>query len=229
MSKQKKDPKQPELPQGLKPESELPPDADLEERFNDFWKQNGTGIFGGIAVGAVIVVGIQLFQYMGVRKEQSIRDAFAAAGDTAAKIEFADEYPDHPLAGLAQLQIADMRYEDESFSEAADSYAAAARSFEDPTLVSRALLGQGMSLLRAGQMESGRAILEAIAFDNSALDQTRGEAAFHLAVSYWEEGDHQSAHETIDVILSIDSPFWSYRGNLLKERLDPVSVAAAGS
>ena len=107
MSKDKKDPKQPELPPHLNPESDLPPDADLEERFNDFWKNNGTGIFGGIAIGAAIVIGIQLVQYFSDKKEEAIRQEFSVASTTEAKLEFAGDPEDHQLAGLAQFQVAD--------------------------------------------------------------------------------------------------------------------------
>ena len=60
MSKDEKDSKKQTPPIDLNPESDLPPDADMEERFNDFWKNNGTSVFGGIALGAVIVIGILL-------------------------------------------------------------------------------------------------------------------------------------------------------------------------
>lgn len=230
MSKDKKDPKQPELPPHLNAESDLPPDADLEERFNDFWKKNGTGIFGGIAIGAAIVIGIQLVQYFGDKKEAAIRQEFNLAETPEAKLEFAGSHADHQLAALAQLQVADARYDEGAFTEAADLYADAAKVFVDATLVSRSILGQGMSLLQAGQTESGQAVLEAVARDSSALDQTRGEAAYHLAVSYWQEGDKEKALEATDIILQLDAAsFWSFRANSLRERLGADAVAELGS
>jgi len=219
MSKEKKEPSKPLPPQGLNPDSDLPPDADMEERFNDFWKNNGTGIFGGIAIGALIVVGIQLFQYFGEKKEDSIQEAFAASSSIEEKVAFAGEYPDHQLAALAQLQVADSRYEEMAYADAADAYAEAAKGFEDPTMASRALLGQGMSLLMGGSLESGRALLEAVALDTTALDQTRGEAAYNLAVTYWEAGDKERVMEITDIILELNSPFWVFRANSLRDRL----------
>jgi hypothetical protein len=219
MSKEKTDPKHATIPQGLNPDSDLPPDADMEERFNDFWKKNGPGIFGGIAIGAVIVVGIQLFQYFGEKKEASIREAFAATDTIEEKIVFAGENPDHQLGALAQLQVADARYEEGAYGEAAAAYAEAAKVFEDPTMATRALLGQGMSLLLSGSVESGRALLEAVALDTTALDQTRGEAAYNLAVSYWEAGNLERVNEITDLILELDAPFWVFRANSLRDRL----------
>ena len=220
MSKEKTDPKQPPLPpQGLNPDSDLPPDADIEERFNDFWKKNGPGIFGGIAVGALIVVGIQLVQYFGDKNEEAVQEAFAASSTVQEKIAFAGEYPEHQLAALAQLQIADSQYEEAEYGEAAETYAAAAKGFEDPTMSSRALLGQGMSLLLSGSLESGRSVLEAVALDVTALDQTRGEAAYNLAVTYWEAGDVERVAEITDIILELNAPVWVFRANTLRDRL----------
>ena len=220
MSKEKKDPNTPLPPNALDTESDLPPDADLEERFNDFWKKNGVGIFGGIAVGALIVVGIQLYQYMQEEKEDAIREAFAAAETIEAKASFAEAHPDHQLAALAELQIADARYDTGLYNQAADLYASAAQDFLDPTLATRARLGQGVSLLQAGEMEAGRALLQSVALDNAALDQTRGEAAYHLAVSYWEAGEREEAVEATNIILQLDSAsFWAFRANALRERL----------
>lgn len=223
MSSKKKDPQKPlppQLAQGLNPESDLPPDADVEERFNDFWKRNGPGIFGGIALGALVVVGIQFFQYSQRNKDVAIREAFAAATTLEEKAEFAVENPKHQLGALALLQVADARYDEKLYQQAADIYADAAKGFSDPTFVTRALLGQGMSLLLAGSVESGRSILQAVAMDQSALAQTRGEAAYNLAISYWESGDLERVAEMSEFILGLNSPFWNYRANLLRVRVN---------
>lgn len=228
MSKKEKEPKQPLPVSQLNPDSDLPPDADIEERFNDFWKKNGPGIFGGIAIGALLVVGIQLFQYFDEKKEASIREAFAAAEGVEAKTAFAAEHADHQLAALAHLQVADARYDEGAYAEAAEGYATAAKGFDDPTIVSRALLGQGMSLLLSGQVEAGRTVLESVAVDSAALDQTRGEAAYHLAVSYWEEGDTERVNAATDIILELDSPFWVFRANSLRDRLNLAADSGSG-
>jgi predicted negative regulator of RcsB-dependent stress response len=227
MSNKKQDPMP---PQNLNPDSDLPPDADMEERFNEFWKKNGATIFGGIVLGAAIVIGIQVYQHLGNKKEQAIRDSFAAAATVEQKAQFAAEHADHQLGGLAQLQVADARYQEGAFAAAAELYDAASKIFEDPTLASRARLGQGMSLLRAGSADAGRAVLQAVALNGGALDQTRGEAAYHLAVSYWEVGDTAKALEVTDVILQLDSaPFWVFRANALRERLGADAVVAGNS
>jgi predicted negative regulator of RcsB-dependent stress response len=229
MSKKPQDSAKPLPPDPLATESDLPPDADLEERFNDFWKRNGAGIFGGIAIGAVVVIGIQFFQYFQDRREDGIREAFAAAQGIPAKQEFAAAHPKHQLGALAQLQVADARYESGEYDAAAGAYADAARIFADPVLASRALLGQGMSLLRTGATEAGLAVLESVALDAAALAQTRAEAAYHSAVVHWESGDLQRVDEMTGMILDLEAPFWVFRASALRERLELDAVAATGS
>lgn len=220
MTKEKKEPEQPLNPQALAPESDLPPDADVEERFNDFWKKNGPGIFGGIALGALIVVGIQVYQYMGERKEERLGEAFAAAVSIEEKAAFAEQNRGHQLAALARLQVADARYDEEAYAEAAELYDAAADGFEDPTLRTRAQLGQGMSLLLSGSVDAGRTVLRSVAQNTAALDQTRGEAAYHLAVSLWEDEDREAVAEATAIILELNAPFWVFRANSLRDRLN---------
>lgn len=219
MTTDKKDAKHPLPASGLNPDSDIPPDADLEERFNDFWKKNAGGIFGGIAIGAVLVVGIQLFQFFDEKKEAAVREAFLAAESVEGKLAFAEANADHQLGALAQLQVADARFADGLFAEAAGLYADAAKVFEDPTLSSRALLGQGVSLIRSGSVESGQAVLQAVAVDTAALDQTRAEAGYHLAVSLWEAGNVERVAEVTEMILGMEAPYWVFRANSLRGRL----------
>lgn len=204
----------------LDPDSDLPPDADIEERFNDFWKKNSGGIFGGIALGALVVVGVQVFQYMGTQKEEQIQAQFAAAKSSEELTAFADANPDHQLAGVARLSVADALFEKGEFAEAGRLYADAARLFEDPTFSGRAQLGQGMSLLAAGSFEDGVAVLRAVALDRASLDQVRGEAAYHLAVAYQNAGNNEEATEALSIIDQLErASFWEMRAQELSKRL----------
>ncbi|MEI2421930.1 hypothetical protein V6O07_16760, partial [Arthrospira platensis SPKY2] len=76
----------------MNPESDLPPDADIEEKFNDFWKRNGASIFAGIALAAIAVTGYQIVQYMGDRREANLREAFRMADTTEQRIAFAERH-----------------------------------------------------------------------------------------------------------------------------------------
>jgi len=228
MSKKKQEPEEPLNPNNLDPETELPPDADVEERFNDFWKKNGPGIFGGIAVGALLVIGIQGYQYWEIQKEEAIQEAFAQTESLVDLSDFAEEYSGHPLSGLARLSIADARFEEESFGEAAERYADAADMLTDTPMQGRALVGKGVSLLRDGSVEAGQELLEEIALDSSILDQTRGEAAYHLAVSQWAKGDREAARENIDLILQLEgASMWSFQARSLQDRMGMAQTDAS--
>jgi predicted negative regulator of RcsB-dependent stress response len=204
----------------LNPDSDLPPDADLEERFNDFWKKNSGGIFGGIALGALVVVGFQSYQYIDSRNQEGIRQAFASAQTIEEQLAFATSHPDHQLAAVARLAAADERFSAGEFSAAAELYAEAARGFEDPAFSARALLGQGVSLLGAGNAEAAYSVLQAVALDRGTLDQIRGEAAYHLAVARNNAGDNELALEALSIIDQLDAPgFWEFRAQELSKRL----------
>lgn len=222
MSAEKKDPKPAPktAAKQLDPNSELPPDADLEERFNDFWKRNAGAIFGGIALGAVAVLGVQLYRYFDQKNEEAIRAAFAAASTPAERIAFAEAHSHHQLAGLAFLQVADSRFAEGSFADAAELYDRAAAILADAAFAMRARLGQGMSLLASGQQDAGRPVLQAVALDSATLNQIRGEAAYHLAVSYWQSGDSAKASEMLGVIDQLDNAgIWAMRSEELRKRI----------
>lgn len=230
MSNKKQEPEKPLNPNNLDDESELPPDADVEERFNDFWKKNGPGIFGGIAVGALIVLGIQGYQYWEVQNEEAIQEAFAETESLVDLTAFAEEHSGHPLAGVAKLSIADARFEEESFAEAAQLYKEAAEVLTDTPMKARALVGQGVSLIRDGTVPAGQELLEEIALDPAVLDQTRGEAAYHLAVSQWQEDDLEAARENVDLILQLEgASMWSFRASALQDRMGGPEADNAGA
>ncbi|MFO7724269.1 MAG: hypothetical protein R6V45_01865, partial [Oceanipulchritudo sp.] len=60
------------------------------------------------------------------------------------------------------------------------------------------------------------------------LDQTRGEAAYHKAISHWEAGEVEKVEEATDIILELETPFWEFRANSLRERLELESLEVAG-
>src|SRR5690554_2952685 len=116
-------PNPPQVPARSKDiDSDLPPDADVEERFNAFWKKNGTTIFASIAVAAVIVLGIQTYRYLDERAEANTRAEYGAAESTEQLIAFAQDNEEHPLSGLAYMELANRRYEQGDYVQAANHY-----------------------------------------------------------------------------------------------------------
>lgn len=210
----------PPQPNQLDPDSELPPDADLEERFNDFWKKNGAGIFGGIALGAVLVVGFQTADYLKGQKAESVQAAFAEATSTEAKITFAEEHADHRLAGVALLEVADGQFESGEFVAALENYERAKDGLAGTLLEGRAQLGEGMALLLTGERAAGEAVLRSLALNNSLMDQLRAEAAYSLAVSCWEAEDWEGVQSALEIMDGLAAPgMWQFRATQLRERV----------
>lgn len=226
MSKRPENDPEPISAGALNPDSELPPDADMEEKFNNFWKENGVAIFGGIALGGLAVVGTQLFSYFSDKAEAAVRENFAATVSVEDKLGFAQAHENHDLASIALLQVADIRFEEGAFEEAATRYKAAAALLEEPALRSRARLGEAVSYLFAEQLSAGQSALEALAQDPEALSEIRSEAAYHLAVTYWEAQDLAKVDLFTEVILELDEPIWVGRASALRERLELDSIVS---
>lgn len=211
-------------------ESDLPPDADIEDRFNDFWKKNGNFIFAVIALLAVIVVGTQSIGYLKERGENKLRGKYAQITSSDARLEFAENNSKHPLGGFAYLELADENYRAGSFLEASSYYDKAVRILAEsnPILAHRARLGSGMAYLRAGD-DLGLERLEDLANDADALETLRAEAAYHHAYGEWEANNPDAALRSLDLLSTFSrAPEWQALGYNLRA-LMPTPQTAFGS
>ncbi|MCC5842028.1 MAG: tetratricopeptide repeat protein [Opitutales bacterium] len=221
---------EPVLPVDLDPESELPPDADIEERFNEFWKRNGLWIFLVVVLVGGIVIGRQTFEYIGERRETAIQDAFLALDSSAARIAFAEEHARHTLAGMTWMHLAAEKYEAEDFTQAAGYYERAGSVLQGSPMADRARLGRAMSLLMLGDAASADEYLEALSLDARVLDSTRAEAAYHQAVMRWEKGDVAAAGESLERIFALDdAAIWEQRATFLQDRIPGLAGSPTGN
>ncbi|MCD8481545.1 MAG: tetratricopeptide repeat protein [Verrucomicrobia bacterium] len=209
------------LPTDLNLDSDLPPDADIEDKFNDFWKRNGAGIFAGIALAAIAVTGYQTVQYLGERRENNMRAEYRMADSVEAKIAFAERHSGRELAGFAWLELADSAFEANDFSTAWQRYDQAASNLSAGTLLrQRARLGAAQSRLMGGQTEEALRALMTIAANPSYADSIRGEAGVTLAVAEWERGNFNEVSEALEVVLALSNAgFWTFRANELQDRI----------
>ncbi len=227
MSKQKKsqDPVEKAILEAQNKESELPPDADVEERFNEFWKKNGFGIFVGISLGAVLVLGFQISAYVGAQRESNIQSAYLALETPAERVAFAEEHSRHPLAGMAWLELGDAAYDAGDYSGALGHYERAARALEGTPVAGRARLGAAMSELMLDRREDAKVALNVVASDGRLLAGTRAEAAYHLAVIHWEDENLSAMEEALDLIHDIEgASLWAFRANVLRQRVPAIDV-----
>lgn len=222
------DPLQPQVPADLAPGEALPPDADLEERFNDFIKQNGAALFGGLALAMVAVVGWQLFLYLGDRREAALKADYLALETMEARQAFAEAHDDKLLGGLAFLDLADAAYTEGAFERALAHYTRAAETLEATAFEGRAQLGAALTRFEQGASGRARAELQLIAETEAHLDDLRAEAAYHLAVIALEAGDTAEARQAIERVQGFsESIFWLQQANALSARLPDEAPAPA--
>lgn len=207
-------------------ESDLPPDADVEERFNDFMKRNGAAIFAAIALGGAAVLGYQIYQYMGERAVAGAQEAFQTAETAEERLVFAESNRRFQLAGVAFLDLADDAFQARDYATAAGHYASAQEVLEPGPFRGRAKLGEGLSRLLDGDQAGGRELLQAVASDVNLLDQVRGEAAYHLAVSAWEAQEFSQVRSALDTVLGLSNPgFWRDQALDLESRIPELASA----
>ena len=180
-------------------DSELPPGADAEERFNNFWRENGTSIFVSIAIAAVVVIGIQVWRYAGARAEEHAQTAFVSAGTTEELIAFAEDHSKHPLAGAAYIRVADDEYNSGQFKQATEHYLLAKDKLSGTPFYERAALGAAISEFLGGNVETGISDLRALLDNPDNLEITRAEAAFNLALYYLQKQDYKDLTGIIEI------------------------------
>jgi hypothetical protein len=180
-------------PQNAGTDSALPPGADAEERFNQFWKDNGSSIFVCIVVGALIVIGAQTWRYVDGRIEKSTQTQYAHADSSDKLLTFAQDHPKHKLAGAAYLRVASGEFSRAQYKQAASHYTMAADRLAGLPLHERAVLGSALSeLLDPTTVGSGVTDLTAILNNQDMTSLTRAEAGFNLALYYLEKHDYKN-------------------------------------
>ena len=201
----------------LVPSSESREPFDLEEFAYAFWEKYRRHMYVGIVGLAVIVIGYQMAGYIEERREAKIQANFQQAENENAKLTFALDHAKHPLAGYAYLQIAHEEYTDKEFRQASSHYQEAMKTLQDSPLGGRARLGYGVSLIQLGERESGLAELTKLAEDESVLQTTRAEAAYTLAIAYWEAEDFVALEKELDRIADFDQAgFWVNKSERLR-------------
>lgn len=206
-------------------DSTLPPDADLEERFNDFWEKNGTFIFGAIIAVAVIILGYQMYQWLTEISEQKTRDAYAAVESSEELIAFAEDNDGHALSGLAYMELANRRYAAEDYTQAAAHYQRAAEILKDSPTAGRARIGGAMAQLLGSNPQSGTQALRDILGDNSLLSGLRAEAGYNLALHLWRDDNFSSMEEVISQVEMLqESGLYGQQVMQLRQRI-PVQAA----
>jgi predicted negative regulator of RcsB-dependent stress response len=208
----------------------------LEDNLRIFWEKHSKTVVAAIALVALVYVGQAVWKHEKAEQEIEISNAFGAAKTDGALKSFIAENPSHPLAGEAQLRLADNAYKAGNFGEAQAAYEKAQTLLTaDPIslLEPRAELGAAVSSIAAGHDAEGAAALKRLADNPARPKGIRGEAAYDLAALAAEAGRAAELDQLIDQIDHIDpNGMWARTAADLKARLassgsTPLSTPAA--
>ena len=163
---------------------------------SEAWNKSKNSLF--LILGVIVVaVAVSYFYEDSVIDDASEQSSqFLAADIDAAQAEerfknFSDEFDDK-LGGVARYRSAVLSYKDGRFSEAAASFAQAVNELGELPPRGRALLGQGLSLIKSEKASEGKGVLEKLATDSLALPADRSEATYLLAALALREGDNDA-------------------------------------
>jgi hypothetical protein len=179
----------------------------------------------GVALAIVAKGG---WDYLQGQQETGVVEAYAAADSSDKLKAFAAAHAAHPLAGVAQLRLADEAYQAGKAAEAAGLYQQAAATLKGDPLGARARMGRAVAQLAAGQATEATPALKALADDSTQLKAVRAEAAFHLASLAVEAKDANEAQRLVDQLMQIDvSSPWTQQAMMLRASLPATPAPAA--
>ena len=187
----------------------------------EVWNKNKNLLY--ILLG-VIAIGVAAVSWNNNREmeEAAKRGAsFLSAGEepNAAEerfLSFADDYDD-TLGGVAKYRAAILQYKDKRYEEAIGNFEGAIIQLGNDPLVGRATLALGVSQIKAGQVDAGKATLSGVVENMNLLPTDRREARFHLAVQALDE-DNEEVLTTQRDALGLDLNASDYHSRL--EELD---------
>ncbi len=200
----------------------------FEDKLHIFWKNNGKAV---LALCVVVLLGIVAYGAYGAMqrsKELDIEKAYADAKTNDQLKAFAAANPDHTLAGIASLRLADEAYTAGKSADAIAGYEKAAAALKTGPLAGRALLGKALSKAQAGKAADAVTDLKSLVADGAQPKGLRAEAIYQLASLAAEANDGAEVQKFSDQLQQLDpnSP-WSARVAVLRATVKaPASTAA---
>lgn len=199
----------------------------FEDRVRMFWNKNRSLVLGALAVVFVAIVVKGGWEYYADQQEHEVEQAFAAAGTPEKLKAFIAAHPEHSLAGVAQLQLADQAYAAGKSADAVAGYGKAAALLKTGPLASRAQIGQAMAQLQAGKFAEGEAALKLVLADTKQPKAARAEAAYQLASRAYAQRQGGDVKKFTDQLMQIDPESgWMQRAMLLRASMPAETVAA---
>ena len=200
----------------------------FEQGLHRFWGRNRNAVYvlcGMVLAGIVIRGG---WDYMAAQKEAEIGRDYAAAATPEMLKSFAASHEGKPLAGVAELRLADQAYAEGHAADAVAAYEKAAGLLPSGVFASRARLGLAMSEVQAGRASEGEAVLKQLSGDSNEPKAVRAEAAYQMASLAAAAGRADEVRRLAEQLVQIDpeSP-WSQRAFALEASLPAPAPAPA--
>jgi len=203
----------------------------FEDKLQIFWKNNGTAVLAGCTLVLLAIVGWGVWGRIQESRERGVEQEYAAVKTAEQRKAFIAAHPNHSLAGIGQLVLADEAYAAGKGAEAVTGYDQALQVIKTGPLAARAQLGRAMAKVLAGKATEGAADLKQLAGDVNQLKGVRVEAAYDLASLAAEAGNAADVQKYSDQLMQIDpaSP-WTQRALALRMNLPvPATPAPAAS
>jgi hypothetical protein len=194
-----------------------------------WWERNRKLVYGLCAAGLIVVGGKLGWDYMSHQRELGIEADYAKATSPEQLKAFAAAHPDHSLAGLAQIQIADEAFSAGKSADALAGYEKAIAILKTGPLATRAQLGRAVAQIQTGKAAEATTELKRIAADANLPITARAEANYHLANLAAAKGDSAEVQKLSDTLNQLDpTGIWTARAMALRASL-PVPPAPAAS
>jgi FKBP-type peptidyl-prolyl cis-trans isomerase len=170
----------------------------------EVWNKNKNSLYILLVAIAIGVAAVSWFNTKEQEEEAERSSRFIEASmepDAAEErfLAFAEDYED-TLGGVAKYRAAIIQYKDKRYEDAIASFQGAITQLGNDPLVGRATLALGISKIKAGQADPGKATLDGMTGDMNLLPSDRREAHFHLAVQAIEENDDASFAEQVNAL-----------------------------
>jgi tetratricopeptide (TPR) repeat protein len=192
----------------------------LEDRLHLILKNHSRTIIAACVVAVLAILAWGAWDLAAGQREAAVEKDYAAANTSEKLKSFAAANAGHPLAGVAQLRIADEAYSAGKYADAVGAYEAAATILKTGPFAGRAHLGAAMARLGLGKTTEGEATLRQISGDTGQLKGLRAEATYDLASLAADAGQTADVMKLSDQLMQIDpSSQWTQRGLALRARL----------
>ncbi len=185
----------------------VPVPADVA--FWQFWERNRNTIYVVIGVILVAILAKGGWDYMLIHKELATRQEYADCSTPESFRAFAANHPGHPLAAMAELNVADDAYGAGHFGDAVADYERAVADLPAGPFQDRAKIGLAMSQQLSGKAADAETGLRQILNDASRLKAIRCEAGYHLASLAEAAGRPAEVEKLAEQLMQIDpsNPF----------------------